>query len=99
MNVPENYMRVVGRRCYRVKTATLLASDYCRDSSNGERNSRNTFVYCTFKGDYFKVNLTLCQGERNTLTPLSVESAVDLYEALPEKEVTFEEAFPDVFLV
>jgi hypothetical protein len=34
------------------------------------------------------------QGERDSIEPLPVAEALELYEQLPEHEVEFEEAFP-----
>jgi hypothetical protein len=62
-----------------------------------ERSGRNTFLYRTPHGAYFTVNLTKWQGERDTLTPVSQEEAIDLFEgSLTEHYVPYTEAFPDV---
>jgi len=97
MKPPDKLTRVVGRKKYSVETATLLASDCYWDGHNWERHGRNTFLYRTPKGNYFTVNMTQWQGERDTLTPISLEDAIDLYEEnLTEHEVNYIEAFPSV---
>jgi len=97
MNPPENFVAIVDRKRYSTKTATLIASDAYWDGHNWERHGRNCFLYKTPKGAYFTVNLTLWQGERDTLTPVSLEEAVELFEgSLSEHEVKYAEAFPTV---
>lgn len=96
MNSP-NMTKVIDRKKYNTDTATLIASDVYWDGRNMERGGRNTFLYRTRKGRYFEVTLTMWQGERDTLTPLSMDDAIDLYEnLLPTHEVDYEEAFPEV---
>ncbi|HHY39477.1 MAG TPA: hypothetical protein GX507_11235 [Clostridia bacterium] len=87
---------VIGGKRYKTETATLLASDAYWDGHNWERHGRNTFLFKTPRGNYFVQHQTCWQGERDTLEPLSQEEAIRLYEDLPEKEVPFEEAFPNV---
>ena len=97
MNPPENLERIVNGLRYSVETATLIASDAYWDGNNWERKGRNQFLYKTPNGRFFTVNLTQWQGERETLLPIDVEMAVMLYENdLPEHEVKYEEAFPDM---
>jgi hypothetical protein len=97
MNVPESFSRIVDGKKYDVRTAKLLASDCYWDGQNWERSGRNCFLYGTPRGNYFTVNLTQWQGERDTLTPVTLEDAVGLYErSLPEHAVEYSEAFPSV---
>lgn len=96
MHPPKTMTRVVNRTRYDVSAATLLASDEYWDGSNFERHGRNQFLYRTPNGRYFQVTLTQWQGERDTLEPLTLEEAIELYEALPEHEEDFEAAFPEV---
>ena len=97
MNVNDDFSRVVDRRRYSVKTATLLASDAYWDGHNWERRGRNTFLYRTPKGAYFVVSLTQWQGERDSLAPVIEDDAIALYEGpLCEHELDYEEAFPSV---
>lgn len=92
---PEAAMtRTIGGRRYSVATAVLLASDEYWDGHNWERGGRNQFLYRTPRHNYFTVTLTQWQGERDTLTPISREAALELYDTLPEHETEFELAFP-----
>ena len=97
MKPPENFTRIVDRKKYSVKTATLLASDSYWDGHNFERHNRNTFLYRTPNGAYFTVNLTQWEGEQNSLDPVTLEEAIGLFEGrLTEHEVLYAEAFPGV---
>ena len=93
MHPSENMTQVIGGKRYSVKTATLLASDEYWDGHNFERRGRNEFLYRTSKGAYFQVNLTMWQGERDTITPLTREEAMERWDQLPEKEIEYAEAF------
>ena len=97
MKPPENFSRIIDRRRYDVATATLIASDCFWDGHNFERHGRNTFLYCTPNGAYFTVTLSQWQGEQDTLTPVSQDAAIDLYEhTLSEHEADYADAFSDV---
>ena len=86
--------RVVNGRRYNTETATLLADDVYWDGSNFERAGRNSWLYKTPKGSYFLVTASQWQGERDTLEPLTIEEAKELYEEhLPEHYIGWEEAF------
>ena len=97
MQVNENFSRVVNRRRYSVKTATLLASDAYWDGHNWERRGRNTFLYRTSKDAFFVVSLTQWQGEQDTLEPVTEGDAIELFEgALSEHDLSYQDAFPNV---
>lgn len=97
MKPPEKFSRIIDRKRYDVETATLIAHDVYWDGHNMERSGRNTFLYRTPNGHYFTVMLTMWQGEKDTLTPVSQDEAITLYEGrLSEHEVDYEEAFPGV---
>ena len=97
MKVPEKFSTIINRKKYNTETATLIADDEYWDGSNFERNGRNCFLYRTPNGAYFTVDLTQWQGERNTLTPVTQEEAIDLFEdTLIEHAVNYAEAFPGV---
>ncbi len=57
---------------------------------------RYAFLFRTPKGNYFVQYQSSSPGERDRLVPLDQSHAVTLYEKLPNKEVSFEEAFPGV---
>lgn len=96
MHPGNDFERIVNKKRYSTATATLLASDEYWDGSNFERHCRNQFLYRTPNGAYFTVSLSQWQGERDSLTPVSLEEAIDLYESLPEHEVEYDEAFPSI---
>ena len=97
MRPPENFTRIVDRRRYATKTATLLADDAYWDGHNHERHGRNLFLYRTPRGAYVTVTLTCGQGEQDTLDPVDLDAAIELYEgALSEHHVPYGEAFPTV---
>ena len=94
---PQKMTRIVDRKQYSTETATLIADDEFWDGHNWERGGRNQFLYRTPNGNYFTVNMTQWQGERDTLTPVTIEEAIDLFEnSLPEHHVNYAEAFPGV---
>lgn len=98
MQPSENMEAIINKVRYRVADATLLAHDEYWDGRNWERGGRNTFLYRSPRGRYFAVHLTKWQGERNYIEPLSEEDAYELYERLPEQEVSVEEAFPSTVI-
>ena len=96
MKPPENFTKIIGRKRYTVKGATLLAGDDFWDGHNWDRRGRNCFLYRTPNGAYFTVNLTQWQGERDTLVPVTIDEAIDLFEGeLTEHRVSYAVAFPD----
>lgn len=97
MPMPDkSWTEVIDRKRYSIAKSTLIASDYYWDGSNWERYGRNVFLYRTQNGNYFRVDTTLWQGERDKMTPLTLYEALALWDELPEKEVEFEQAFPEV---
>ena len=89
--------RIVERKRYSTKTATLLASDRYWDGSNWARHGRNTWLFRTPNGAYFTVTETAWQGEQDTLSPITQDEAIELYEgSLTEHELDYAEAFPSV---
>lgn len=91
---PGKMKAVIGGVRYDTEKAQIIAHDCFWDGHNMERNGRNTYLYKTPNGRYFAVHLTLWQGERDSIEPLTKDEAICLYERLPEKVVEFEEAFP-----
>ncbi|MEN4011928.1 MAG: hypothetical protein ROW48_07840 [Bellilinea sp.] len=97
MQPPKNFERIIDQVRYRTKAATLLAGDDYWDGHNFERQGRNTFLYRTPNGRYFRVDLTQWQGEGDSLTPVSETEALNLFEnELTEQRVSYAEAFPGV---
>lgn len=97
MKPPTNFTKIIDRKRYSVATAALLASNAYWDGHNFERSGRNEFLYRTPNGNYFTINLSQWQGEQDTLTPISQDEAIDLFEkSLTEHDVSYDEAFPGV---
>lgn len=100
MRPPNDFTKIIDRKRYSTKTATLIAHDAYWDGHNFERHGCNTWLYKTPKGAFFTVTLTQWQGEQDTLEPIDEDQAIDLYEkTLTEHEVTYKGAFPDVQVV
>ena len=93
---PRRMSEIIGRKRYDTETATLLAGDDYWDGHNFERRCRQQYLYRTPLGAYFLVLHTQWQGERDTLTPLTIDQAMSAWERLTERRVTFAEAFPAV---
>lgn len=85
--------QIIDRKEYDTEKAALVASDHFWDGSNFERSGRNTYLYKTQNGRYFAHHTTQWQGERDTIEALTIEEAKDLYEELPEHDLSFEAAF------
>ena len=97
MRAPTRFTRIIGRKRYSVETAALIASDTWWDGHNFERHGRNTWLYRTPRGGYFTVTLSQWQGEDDSLSPVDLDEAVELFEgSLSEHAVTYAEAFPSV---
>jgi hypothetical protein len=96
MKPPKELTEVIDRKRYSCSTATLLAGNDYWDGSNFERNGRNTFLYRTPNGAFFSVTVSQWQGEDTTLTPLTQDEAIELFEQLREKRLEYSEAFPGV---
>jgi len=97
MHPDKGMKKVVNGQRYSVASATLIASDEYWDGHNFERHGRNMFLYKTRGGAFFRVELSQWEGERNTLTPISRDEAIELYEnSLPEHMVEYEAAFDAV---
>jgi len=84
---------IIDRKWYDTESATLVASDRYWDGSNHDRGGRNTYLYRTPRGSFFQLHTTRWQGERDRIEPLTGEQAMDAYESLPERELSWEEAF------
>lgn len=90
----DDFEQVIGKVRYSVRNAVALAHDHYWDGHNYERHGRNTWLYRSKNGRYFAVHLTMWQGERDSIEPLSEGDAYFLYEKLPVKKEPVEKAFP-----
>jgi hypothetical protein len=61
-----------------------------------ERLGWQAFLSRTLKGNYFVQFQSTWLSERDRLLPLSQADAMRLYGELPDKKLSFEEAFPGV---
>jgi hypothetical protein len=61
-----------------------------------ERLGWQAFLFRTPKGNYFVQFQSTWPGDRDRLFPLSQDEAMRLYGELPEKKVSFGDAFPCV---
>lgn len=99
MWTPKGFRRCVGHRWYDVETATLIAHGYYWDGKNYQRDGRKLFLYRTPGGAYFVVSVSVREGERDYLEPVSIEDAVTLYEGWfseRDRVLNFREAFPNL---
>jgi len=97
MKPPDDFIRIIKKKRYSVKAATLLAGNDFWDGHNYERKGRNTFLYVSPRGQYFTLSLSQWQGEKTALELVTPEEAIGLFESvLSEHRVKYAEAFPDV---
>jgi hypothetical protein len=87
---------IINRTVYDTEKATEIANDHYWDGHNFERGGRNTHLFKTAKGNYFAHHVTLWQGEHDSIEPLTLDEAADMYEQLHVHVVAFEQAFPDI---
>jgi len=90
---PSGMTKIIDGKRYTVNTSTLLADNDYWDGNNFTKDGRNTFLYKTRGGAYFRVDITCWQGERDTIEALTREEAMELYERLPEHYEDYEKAF------
>ena len=95
---PRSLSIIVNGKRYRTDSACLIASDAFWDGRNWERRGRNTYLFKTLKGNYFAQYQSKRRGEQDYINPITVDEAVQLYENLPQKEVEFAVAFPDIYV-
>ena len=93
---PMQMVVVKDRVRYDVSKSTCLAHDAYWDGHNWERHGRNQFLFRTPKGRYFMQYVTQWEGELDRLVPIEQDEAIRLFEDLPEHDVQFAEAFPDI---
>lgn len=85
--------QIIDGKEYNTETADQVASDYYWDGSNWDRHGRSTYLYKTKKGAFFVAHETRWQAERDHIEAISIDEAKRQYEALPEHDVEFSEAF------
>ncbi len=90
---PRGMTAVIKGRRYSVNTATLLAHNDYWDGNNFTKSGRNTWLYRTRGGAFFRADRTLWQGELDTIRALSESEAMELYDVLPVHVVEYGDAF------
>jgi len=75
--------KIVRGKAYDTETATLIANT----------GGRSTSLYKTARGNFFALYETRWQGERDTIEPLSITAAKDLFEALDADDNEYEKVF------
>lgn len=88
MRPDENFSKIVKGKRYTVKTSKLLAE--------GSSTGRSAHLYKTAGGAYYRIDLTVWQGEHDSLTPLTREEAMDMWEQCPDQYVEYEDAFDTI---
>lgn len=78
---------------YDTEKAEIVASNEVWDGHNWERNGRNKHLYKSANGRFFVGYSTLWQGQRCYIEAVSEDTAMQLYEELPEQEIEYEQAF------
>lgn len=85
--------QIIDGKLYNTETADKVASDHYWDGHNWDRHGRSTFLYKTRKGTFFLLHETRWQGERDRIEAISIDEAKKQYEALPEHDMEYAEAF------
>ena len=86
---------VINGKLYNTDTAEAIADNEFGDGSNRMNVGRCTTLYKTKKGNYFEHNETCWQGEHDTIIPLTLAEAKELYESLCNQNVDYEDAFEE----
>ena len=85
--------RVVNGKLYDTSTAKLIADDEFSDGRNRLSGGRGSYLYKTRKGNFFAYHRTCWEGEHDSICPLSLKEAKEMYEELPNHWVSWEDAF------
>lgn len=82
----DNLMKkVINGKLYNTDTATILS----RQKSTG----RESYLYRTPRGAFFRHTETIWEGERDSIIPLTAEEAKELFELFDDPRMSWEEAF------
>jgi hypothetical protein len=77
--------KVIDGKVYNTETGTEIS----RQKSTG----RESTLYRTPKGAFFRYVHTIWEGEHNSITPLSTKEAKELYELFDDPRMSWEAAF------
>ena len=85
--------KIIRGKMYDTETATLIANNEFSDGPNKMPGGRSTSLYKTARGNFFALYETHWQGERDTIEPLSITAAKDLFEALDADDNEYSDVF------
>lgn len=85
----QNTVRNINGKRYVVKTSLLLAHNEYWDGSSFEVSGHKWFLYKDRRDNYFVVGMSKWLGDHSTLSPLSSDEALELYNILPIHENAF----------
>lgn len=85
--------RVIDGKKYDTEKATIVADNEFSDGSNRMNCGRCTLLYKTKKGNFFAAYETCWQGEYDTIDPLTINEAKEMFEGLRNQLGKYEEVF------
>jgi hypothetical protein len=88
-----NMEKVINGRRYSTDSAIEVASDYYWDGHNYSKHGRNTYLLKSKLGNFFLYKTSQCMSELDSITPLTRERAMQMYEELPESKLSYKDAF------
>lgn len=80
--------KVINGKRYNTETGTLLA----KNKSTG----RESYLYRTPRGAFFRYTETIWEGEHDSITPLTVAEAKELFELFNDPRLDWESAFNEI---
>ena len=84
---------IIKGKLYDTREAQALATNEFSDGSNRLSHGRATRLFRTKKGSFFAAHETCWQGERDTIEPLSIEEAKEVFEDLEGDPDNYPEEF------
>ena len=74
--------KIIGGKIYDTATASAIADNEFGDGTNRLTHGRATTLYRTSKGNFFAEHETCWQGEHDSIEPLTIDEAKELFDAL-----------------
>jgi hypothetical protein len=74
--------KIIAGKMYNTATAEAIADNEFSDGTNRLNHGRATTLYKSKKGNFFAEHETCWQGEHDTIEPLSIDQAKDLFQDL-----------------
>lgn len=78
--------KIIGGKQYDTEKAELVADNSFTDGSNRLNHGRAMYLYKTKKGNFFCLYVTCWQGEHDSIKPLTIDEAKELFEELASDE-------------